>query len=150
MRYFVAAGAVVVAMVCAAVFLPQVASLSHDARAEAVLAEAHACATAAGQTSCAIVLDHPHLHDTTVHLRVLETSPGSQDRTSATSVASDQQTLTISGLSPETAYQFAVDYEREHGALGPAGGLLGAFPLLFTIGMLLLGVVAGLIVTRAV
>lgn len=146
MRFFGAVAAVIFAVVLATVMVPTVSGLSHDMRADPVVAEAASCSTGAGESSCTLTLAAAHLHPDTIHMTVTQTAPGSQDRTAETSVGDDRRTLTVSGLGESIDYTFAVDYEREDPSNTEGGNdLIRLIPLLFTLGLVLLTVVGVLL-----
>jgi hypothetical protein len=71
--------------------------------------EALACMTGAGETTCDLSLADPHAYSTSEWLTVRETSPGSGTHPASPAVG-DPSTVTVSGLTENTSYAFAVDY----------------------------------------
>ena len=72
---------------------------------------------------------------------VTETSPGAGDHTSSTTIAADRVTLTVTGLSASTSYNWSVDY-TERAALVSAGAnkVLSRLPLFLVIGLMAVAV----------
>ena len=149
MRVFMSLFGVMVAAVLGISFAQPIASLVHDARAYNVTNEAHGCTTALAATSCTVTLDHTTVEQNTYNMTVDETSPGTVNRTSTTAVAEDYETLTISGLTASTTYAFSIDYQRDNPANTSATtGVLKVTPLLFVLGIVILGAVAAFLAIR--
>lgn len=92
----------------------QIVSLANEARTVEVIEAGLTCTTGAGSTSCAVTLVSPHAFAFAADgMTVLETSPGSADRTSTSTLASNRTTLTVAGLSASTAYTFTVTHDTD-------------------------------------
>ena len=110
-----------------------ITEIADDVRSTAVTNEAASCTTAAGATSCTVVLANAHIYFNTTDMNVLETSPGGTDRTAASTLNNrDRQTITVAGLAAATTYTFDVDYLRLRGGVSPLLGWgLGTMPLIW-------------------
>jgi hypothetical protein len=123
--------------------LPKVASTIASVRTDAAQDAGLNCSTGSGETSCEITLTDESAYPDTSAMTVTETSPGSADRTSSTTVQADRTTLTIAGLTASTSYTFTVDYDAVAADIdGPLNSLLVFVPFLWGIGALVLVVVA--------
>ena len=86
-----------------------VGGIAHDLRTDAA-SDTPSCETAL-TTSCSFALAQAHMHFDTSNMTVTETSPGSEDRTSASTLDRDDRvTVTVTGLTASTTYNFAVAY----------------------------------------
>lgn len=102
------------------------------------------CSTGVGQTSCDVTLSSASAFSGMEYVTVTETSPGSVDRTSGSTLASDGVTLTVGGLVASTAYTFDVGYRHvRDGVPGPLNAAMQA-PLQVLIGF------AGVLVAIAI
>ena len=100
-------------MVMIAVF-GTIVTLANEARTVEAIEAGLMCSTDVGETSCVITLVSPHAFAFTADgMVVLETAPGSTDRTSTSSLASNRTTLTVAGLSASTAYTFTVTHDTD-------------------------------------
>ncbi len=139
----VALGILVIALL---VMLPEISQLLEAARTDASTETGLTCNTGAS-TSCSITLAAAHQYATTAAMTVTETSPGSVDRTGATSIAANSVTLTVAGLTTSTAYTFTVDYAIQAANVGDGtADLLRVFmPVLaiLLVAALLLGTIVG-------
>ena len=118
MRIVMAAFAFIIVIGIAAAVLPTIASESETLRTEDVTETGLACSTGAA-TSCSITLAQAHAHGNTDHMVVTETSPASTTVTSQTSVGTNRETLTITGLAISTSYIFDVAYAIVDPSLTP-------------------------------
>lgn len=128
------------------VSLPAIASTSAAVRTDAAQDTGVNCTTGSGETSCTITLAAEHAWPDTTAMTVTETSPGSADRTSQSTVQSDRTMVLISGLTASTSYTFTVDYAVQASDVSDAlNSLLVPLPLLIVL-VALVAVVAGVIV----
>jgi len=144
MRVVLAALTLVFAVVFGVMLLPNIGDELHRIRADETSGSLN-CSTGVGESECDVTLPSAHFFAGGEFLTVTETSPGSGVRTAT--LAADQTTVTVSGLSAETAYTFAVAYEVANPNLSNASGaddLLRVFPFLFVIGVVVIGVVMAL------
>lgn len=142
---------ILAAVLLPAVFFPVVAPFINELRTDAA-SESLSCTTGTGETSCTIALTDAHMHYDTTEMTITETSPGSADRTSTTTVAAgDHQSIAITGLSASTAYTFNATYVKQaSGITGELADMLKLYPLIFLWGPLLVGVgVAGWFLWKA-
>ena len=99
------------------------------------------CSTGVGETDCAITLPSQHEYTTMSFVTVTETSPGSGDKTSETTIASSRDQLTVTGLLASTSYNFDVDYKEQNDAVDNGGNeLLRQMPWAAPLGLLLAGI----------
>ena len=131
------------------ILFPDIVSLSETARTQAATSTPGCTSDTAGV--CTITLDSDHQYSTTTFMTVTETSPGSADRTSGTTVGSDRAILTVTGLNTTpTAYLFSVDYLERNALVSEATNeVLARIPLILVIGALAVGI-AGSIASWAV
>ncbi len=117
--------------------LPDIVNRSETVRTNTTQETGKGCSTGVGQSSCDVTLIASHAYADTTAMVVTETSPGSADRTSNSSIsASDRVTVTVSGLSASTAYVFTIDYAIvDPSVSGPLGQLLASLPLLLVVGL---------------
>lgn len=129
------------------VMFPDIISLAETARTQPAN-DTPSCNTGAG-TSCSFTIASRHEYSTPTFMTVTETSPGSGDHTSNTTIAADRVTLTVTGLTTSTSYNWSVDY-TERAALVSAGAneVLSRLPLFITLGLLAVAV-AGAIAAYA-
>ena len=98
------------------------------------------CSTGAGETECSFSLSEENAYATNYGITVTETSPGSADWSSSTSIGTDRTTVTISGLAGSTAYLFDVDYKGVNPQLtDDANNLLERSTLFLVAGAVLVG-----------
>ena len=118
-----------------------IASKVNNLRTDQQVDTGLACSTGSA-TSCTITLS------VAPNWEVLETSPGSVDRTSTSVLSNNLQDVTVSGLTASTSYVFTVDYYKVNASVANATSLdsiLKRFNLLIVIGLLIILVVgAGL------
>ncbi len=144
MRYGSAAVGILVlalGLMALLVMFPEIVSLSESARTQAAQDVALGC-TSDTSGACTITLTSAHEYSTPAFMTVTETSPGSVDRTAATTVGVNRITLGITGLDTSpTAYTFTVDY-IERNALVSAGTneFLSRLPLILVIGLMVSGI----------
>ena len=101
-------------VVLVAVF-SQLVNLANEARTVEASEVGLTCTTLAGETSCAVTLVSPHAFAFTADgMTVLETTPGSVDRTSTSTLASDRTALTVAGLTASTDYTFTVTHDTDN------------------------------------
>ena len=128
-------------------FLPAVASPLEDIRTEATSNAGLSCTSSITGT-CTITLTDPSSHGTMDDTLVMETSPGSADRTATSTLDIDNRTgIDISGLSSTpTAYLFTVTYEKRASDVSVVADQLmrnGTLVIFFTIlGSIATGVLA--------
>lgn len=131
------------ATVIITVTLPAIAENISDVRTEASQETGLGCSTGVGETSCSVTLAAEHAYPDTTDMTVTETSPGSADWTSATTVGTDRATLTVTGLTASTSYTFTVDYRAVAANIGdPLNSVLTFVPFLWGLGGVLLVAVA--------
>lgn len=122
------------------VMFPEIISLNESARTQTAQNVGIGC-TSDTSGACTITLSSAHEYSTSAFMTVAETSPGSVDRTSGTTVAANRITLSITGLSTSpTAYTFTVDYTERNALLSVgANEFLSRLPLILVIGLIASG-----------
>lgn len=125
-----------------------IASKVNNLRTDQQVDTGLACSTGSA-TSCTITLSQKSAYEPVApNWEVLETSPGSVDRTSTSVLSNNLQDVTVSGLTASTSYVFTVDYFKVNASVANATSLdsiLKRFNLLIVIGLLIILVVgAGL------
>lgn len=118
------------------VLLPDIISGAEAARTEDA-SEALNCSTGVSDTSCDLSLTDEHAYAGTTELTVTETSPGSGDRTSDSTVGTDRVTITVASLATSTAYQFDVDHRIvDPNVSAMLDGVMSRFGILIVLGLL--------------
>lgn len=122
-------------------FLPQISTLSHNARSEAISQTNLTCT--ASDNQCAISLTNEHVFSDTSNMVVTDASTGLK-HTDDTAVGNDRTTLTITSLTNSQSYNFTVDYFKIKANVAVATGLsdiLNLMPFLFVLVLLVAGVI---------
>lgn len=91
-----------------ALLVAWVLSTRQDARTKAVAETGINCTTGPGETVCDVPLSALNAFDSMYRVRVTETDPVPTDRTAASSMGSDQDAISVSGLAPSTSYTFDI------------------------------------------
>ena len=119
----------------------QVNELRTDAQTDTGLA----CTTGAAETSCTATLSNQSAYEPTApNWTVTETSPGSSDKTSSSTLDSNLTSVTISGLSNRTSYVFSIEYFKVNAEVNSATNLdsvLKRWNLLMVVGLMAILVV---------
>ena len=104
-----------------------------------------ACTTSSVETSCVVLLSEKSAYEpVSPNWEVLQIFPTSANKTSSSVLAADLQSVTVSGLSISTDYEFTVDYFIVNPSVADATSLnsiLKRFNLLLVIGLLIILVV---------
>lgn len=126
------------------VLAPNLIQQAEDSRVQQVLDLSKTCTTETEvPATCTFTLPTPHEYVGNTALRVDETSPVVRNVTSSSTVATNRQTLSISGLNqPNTQYNFLIDYwEKKTDIADTLNGVLRFFPL-----MVILGIVGSVVI----
>jgi hypothetical protein len=139
LRGLMLVGALIFGMFFALAALPSIVSESEETRTQPAQDVGLMCATGALETSCAVTLTTPHQYATTAFMTVQETSPGSVDRTSTSSLAANRETVTVASLASGQAYVFTVDYmEKATNVSENLNDILRLMPLILIVGFVVL------------
>ena len=126
------------------VLAPNLIQQAEDSRVQQVLNLSKTCTTGTEvPATCTFTLPTPHEYVGNTALEVDETSPVARNVTSSSTVATNRQTLSISGLDQaNTQYNFLIDYyEKKTDIADTLNGVLRFFPL-----MVILGIVGSLVI----
>jgi len=126
------------------VLAPNLIQQAEDSRVQQVLDLSKTCTTGTEvPATCTFTLPTPHEYVGNTALVVDETSPVVRNVTASSTVATNRQTLSISGLDqPNTQYNFLIDYwEKKTDIADTLNGVLRFFPL-----MVILGIVGSLVI----
>lgn len=133
------------------VLAPNIIEQSEASRVEQVLNVGKSCTTTGSASSsnpstCVFTLPTPHEYVDNSALMVVETSPVSRNVTASSTIATNRQTLSISGLElPNTQYNFLIDYwQKKPDVSDTLNGILRFFPL-----MVVLAIMGSLIIAMA-
>lgn len=129
------------------VLAPNIIEQSENSRVEQVLNLGKSCTTGTVvPASCVFTLPTPHEYVDNSALKVVETSPVSRNVTASSTIATNRQTLTISGLTQtSTQYNFLIDYwQKKPDVSDTLNGILRFFPL-----MVVLAIIGSLIIAMA-
>lgn len=120
------------------VMLLPISQRVNDLRTDTQTDNGLACTTAIAATSCIVTLSTESAYEPSApNWTVTETSPGAGDKTADSTLGSNLQSVTISGLAGSTAYTFNATYFRVNTAVASATNLdsiLKRFNLILTIG----------------
>lgn len=129
------------------VLAPNIIEQAENNRVEEVLNVSKSCTTGAVvPASCVFTLPTAHEYVGNSALVVDETSPVVRNVTASSTIATNRQTLTISGLDQaSTQYNFLIDYwQKKPDVSDTLNGILRFFPL-----MVVLAIVGSLIIAMS-
>lgn len=125
-------------------FAPDIIATTDDMRSVATTEAGKTCTTD-GAGACTISLGGETYKFDTEGMTVTETSPGSADRTSQTTVSADRTEITIASLSPTTGYTFTIVYQAIDTDLTIGfATALGLVPIVFIV-VMVASIVLGLL-----